>query len=96
MHVAASYYHDVEPCMKKKIPVIWVNRTKQVLEAGQKKPDAEVSRPPRSGEAARHRLSRAALRRCARVALHADVIVFVSRRLADDVHGGARPATRGS
>ncbi|MGH2871836.1 MAG: HAD-IA family hydrolase, partial [Solirubrobacteraceae bacterium] len=42
VHVGASYYHDVEPCLKKKIPVIWVNRTKQQLEAGQKKPDAEV------------------------------------------------------
>src|SRR5271169_3065240 len=37
IHVAASYYHDVEPCVKKKIPVIWVNRSKQVLEPGQKK-----------------------------------------------------------
>jgi 2-haloacid dehalogenase/putative hydrolase of the HAD superfamily len=43
VHVAASYYHDVEPCLKKKIPVIWVNRTKQALESGQKKPDAEVA-----------------------------------------------------
>jgi 2-haloacid dehalogenase/putative hydrolase of the HAD superfamily len=42
VHIAASYYHDVEPCLKKKIPVIWVNRNKQVLEPGQKKPDAEV------------------------------------------------------
>jgi 2-haloacid dehalogenase len=42
VHVAASYYHDIEPCIKKKIPVIWVNRTGQVLEAGQKRPDAEV------------------------------------------------------
>jgi 2-haloacid dehalogenase/putative hydrolase of the HAD superfamily len=42
VHVAASYYHDVEPCVKKKIPVIWVNRSGQVLEPGQKKPDAEV------------------------------------------------------
>ena len=42
VHIAASYYHDVEPCIKKKIPVIWVNRTGQVLESGQKKPDAEV------------------------------------------------------
>src|ERR1700730_16578744 len=40
--VAASYYHHVDPCIKKKIPVIWVNRNKQVLEPGQKKPDAEV------------------------------------------------------
>ncbi|MGC9221977.1 MAG: HAD-IA family hydrolase [Solirubrobacteraceae bacterium] len=42
VHIAASYYHDVEPCIKKKIPVIWVNRHGAVLEAGQKKPDAEV------------------------------------------------------
>ena len=42
VHVAASYYHDVEPCLKAKIPVIWVNRNKETLEAGQKKPDAEV------------------------------------------------------
>jgi 2-haloacid dehalogenase/putative hydrolase of the HAD superfamily len=42
VHIAASYYHDVEPCIKKKIPVIWVNRHGEVLEAGQKKPDAEV------------------------------------------------------
>jgi 2-haloacid dehalogenase len=43
VHVGASYYHDVEPCLKKKIPVIWVNRNKQPLESGQKKPDVEVS-----------------------------------------------------
>jgi 2-haloacid dehalogenase len=42
VHVGASYYHDVEPCIKKKIPVIWVNRTGAELEPGQKKPDAEV------------------------------------------------------
>ncbi len=43
VHIAESYYHDVEPCLKKKIPVIWVNRRKQPLESGQKKPDAEVA-----------------------------------------------------
>ena len=42
VHVAASYYHDVEPCIKLKVPVIWVNRKKEVLEPGQKKPTAEV------------------------------------------------------
>ena len=42
VHVAASHYHDVEPCVKAKVPVIWVNRHKEVLEAGQKKPTAEV------------------------------------------------------
>ncbi len=43
VHIASSYYYDVEPCLKKKIPVIWVNRSKEPLESGQKKPDAEVA-----------------------------------------------------
>src|SRR5580700_7749406 len=42
VHVASSYYHDVEPCVKAKIPVIWVNRHKEALDAGQRKPTAEV------------------------------------------------------
>jgi 2-haloacid dehalogenase len=42
VHVASSYYHDVEPCIKAKIPVIWVNRNKETLEPSQKKPTAEV------------------------------------------------------
>ncbi len=43
VHVAASHYHDVEPCIKARIPVIWVNRKKETLEGGQKKPTAEVA-----------------------------------------------------
>jgi 2-haloacid dehalogenase/putative hydrolase of the HAD superfamily len=42
VHVASSYYHDIEPCVKAKIPVIWVNRGKETLDAGQRKPTAEV------------------------------------------------------
>jgi len=42
VHVASSYYHDVEPCLKEKVPVVWVNRHKEPLEAGQKKPSEEV------------------------------------------------------
>jgi 2-haloacid dehalogenase len=42
VHVASSLYHDVEPCLKEKIPVIWVNRKKETLESGQKKPTAEA------------------------------------------------------
>jgi 2-haloacid dehalogenase len=42
VHVSSSYYHDIEPCVKNKIPVIWVNRRKEQLEPGQKKPTAEV------------------------------------------------------
>jgi len=42
VHVGSSYYYDVEPCIKLRIPVIWVNRSKQQLDASQKKPTAEV------------------------------------------------------
>jgi 2-haloacid dehalogenase/putative hydrolase of the HAD superfamily len=42
VHVASSYYYDVEPCLKQKIPVIWVNRTGEELEPGARKPTAEV------------------------------------------------------
>jgi 2-haloacid dehalogenase/putative hydrolase of the HAD superfamily len=42
VHVSSSYYHDVAPCLANKIPVIWVNRSKEALEPGQKKPTAEV------------------------------------------------------
>jgi len=43
VHVGSSYYHDIEPCVKGKIPVIWVNRHKETLDAGQRKPTAEVA-----------------------------------------------------
>ena len=42
VHVAASYYHDIDPCLKLKVPVVWVNRNGEALEPGQKKPTAEV------------------------------------------------------
>ena len=42
VHVASSYYYDVEPCIKAKVPVVWVNRNKETLEPSQKKPTAEV------------------------------------------------------
>jgi len=42
VHIGSSYYYDVEPCLKDKVPVIWLNRTKQQLDPGQKKPTAEV------------------------------------------------------
>jgi 2-haloacid dehalogenase len=43
VHVAASHYHDIAPCMKQRVPVIWVNRNKETLDSSQKKPTAEVS-----------------------------------------------------
>jgi 2-haloacid dehalogenase len=42
VHIGASYYYDVEPCLKARVPVIWVNRHKQKLETGQKPPTVEV------------------------------------------------------
>jgi 2-haloacid dehalogenase/putative hydrolase of the HAD superfamily len=42
VHVACSHYHDVAPCVKQRVPVIWVNRHKEVLDPSQKKPTAEV------------------------------------------------------
>ena len=42
VHIASSYYHDIEPALKDKVPVVWVNRHGEALE-GRKKPDAEVS-----------------------------------------------------
>ncbi len=42
VHVAASHYHDVAPCIKARVPVIWVNRSKETLDSSQRKPTAEV------------------------------------------------------
>jgi 2-haloacid dehalogenase len=42
VHIASGYEVDVEPCIKEKIPVIWVNRHGQKLEGNQKKPTEEV------------------------------------------------------
>ena len=42
VHAASSHYHDVVPCVKARVPIIWVNRSKQKLEPAQKKPTAEV------------------------------------------------------
>ena len=41
IHIANSLYTDVQPCMKLRIPVIWINRKKEESE-GTKKPDAVV------------------------------------------------------
>jgi 2-haloacid dehalogenase len=42
VHVASSHYHDVVPCVKQRVPVIWVNRHKESLDSAQKKPTVEV------------------------------------------------------
>ncbi len=43
VHIGSSYYHDIEPCLKQKVPVIWVNRHGEALESGAKKPTEEVA-----------------------------------------------------
>jgi 2-haloacid dehalogenase len=42
VHIASGYPTDVEPCLKQKVPVIWVNRHGEKLEQSQKKPTEEV------------------------------------------------------
>jgi 2-haloacid dehalogenase len=42
VHIASGYPTDVEPCLKQKVPVIWVNRHGEQLEGGQRKPTEEV------------------------------------------------------
>lgn len=42
VHVGSSYYHDVEPALKLKVPVIWLNRNGEELE-GRKKPTEMAS-----------------------------------------------------
>jgi 2-haloacid dehalogenase len=42
VHVASGYETDVEQCIKRRVPVIWVNRHGRKLEQGEKKPTAEV------------------------------------------------------
>ena len=41
VHIGSGYAADIEPLLKMKVPVIWVNRHGEKLE-GRKKPDAEV------------------------------------------------------
>jgi 2-haloacid dehalogenase/putative hydrolase of the HAD superfamily len=42
VHIASGYDTDIEPILKMRVPVIWVNRRGVKLEPGQKKPTEEV------------------------------------------------------
>src|SRR3954453_8518640 len=42
LHIGSGYEADIEPCLKEKVPVVWVNRHRETLESGQKKPTEEV------------------------------------------------------
>ncbi|MBK5231286.1 MAG: haloacid dehalogenase, partial [Thermoleophilia bacterium] len=39
VHVGSSYYYDIEPSLKAKLPTIWVNRK------GEKLPDPKAKKP---------------------------------------------------
>ena len=85
VHVASSYYHDVEPCVKAKIPVIWVNRHKETLDAGPAQADRRGPEPARSGQAPGRRLGLRARDRRPRGRDRRR-----EPRLAHDRHGGAQ------
>jgi len=42
VHITSGHYTDVEPLVKMRVPVIWVNRHGTKLESGAKKPTVEV------------------------------------------------------
>lgn len=42
VHVCSGVHADLEPALKAKVPVIWVNRRKEQLDPSAKKPTAEV------------------------------------------------------
>jgi 2-haloacid dehalogenase/putative hydrolase of the HAD superfamily len=50
VHIGSGYETDVEPCLKMKVPVIWVNRRGRKLEQSQKKPTEEVKNLREAGK----------------------------------------------
>ncbi len=42
VHITSGHYTDVEPLIKMRVPVIWVNRRGTKLDSSQKKPTTEV------------------------------------------------------
>lgn len=42
VHITSGHYTDVEPLLKMRVPVIWINRNDVKLEKGAKKPTATV------------------------------------------------------
>ena len=81
VHVASSYYHDVEPCVKAQDPGDLGQPQQGDARARPEEADRRGQEPPRGGQAARR--SSAA---CGSSALHPDVLVVTVARLADDLH----------
>ena len=42
VHITSGHYTDVEPLIKMRVPVIWINRRGTKLDSSQKKPTTEV------------------------------------------------------
>ncbi|MGE4425692.1 MAG: HAD family hydrolase [Solirubrobacteraceae bacterium] len=42
VHIASGYHADIAPCIKAKVPVIWINRHGEELEKGVKQPTVTV------------------------------------------------------
>ena len=49
VHIASGYETDVEPCIKRKVPVIWVNRHGAQARAGPEEADRGGQDLPRRG-----------------------------------------------
>ena len=58
VHAAASHYHDAALCVKARVPVIWVNRTKETLDSSQRS-YRRGSQPQRGRQAVGRLLGRA-------------------------------------
>jgi 2-haloacid dehalogenase/putative hydrolase of the HAD superfamily len=43
IHAAQSYFHDIVPASRLKIPVVWVNRKGEIIEEGGPRPTYEVN-----------------------------------------------------
>ena len=70
VHVASSLYHDVEPAIKEKVPVVWVNRQGRGARGGQEEAG-------RRGQEPRRGVRAPLLLRI--VSVHRDVLVATSR-----------------
>ena len=93
VHIASSYYHDVEPCLKEKVPVDLGQPQRKETRAGQKKPTAEVKTLL---EAAKLLGARRPSASCASSRLHADVLVADLAGVADDAARSCAAARRRS
>ena len=53
VHITSGHYTDVEPLIKMRVPVIWINRRGQKLESSRQEADDRGQEPPGRGQEAR-------------------------------------------